>query len=71
MQYRKVDGDVVFIENTKIDCVGDINLGLVNGVNMELPGAQQINNSKWILVILVVLDTTMFTYKIERGALEV
>ena len=46
-QYRKVDGNIVFIENIKIGCVCTIYLSLLNGVEIEFEKAEYINNLKW------------------------
>ena len=70
-QYRKVDGDMVFMGNIRIGYIGTINyLGLINGIKMEFEEIGHINDLKWIFVILGALDVVGYTCKIEKRTLE-
>ena len=64
MQYGKIDGDVVFKEDIynwlRWNCY---NLGLVNGVDMELQEVALATNLKWNSIILVVVNAARIESK--------
>ena len=56
---------------SKVVSIGIVDLGLVNGVEMELKELRYIKDLNWNLTSLGALDTTGYTCKIGKGTLEV